>query len=285
MSPTKRNSTETPLMRFRMKDPILDSQILDSHASSSGFRHEHVCDHEPGPFVDMFHLDDSQLAKQKHLKQFPHGDCHDKKPVAYGHQMRPATHLHSGRGNMSSIALKLTTLFVRQIAKPIANTIKSEAKNHQGFKVTCVRVAQYFHFLDERLKTSLMGSKARQIRPLNEAKAIQNGAEILSETFIFSVAAGALLYESNRQRVKEKNRKEGMESDVRRMEEEIAELREVVKLIGGDKLVKAVETKNDNPELVMPVSKGQPPNLVGEIKREKQVLREQELKDSDSADK
>ncbi|KAG7834596.1 hypothetical protein KL919_002542 [Ogataea angusta] len=177
---------------------------------------------------------------------------------------------------MSSVALKLTTLLVRQIAKPIANTLKHEAKNHRGFKVVCVRVAQYFHFLDERLKTSLLRSKARPVRPLNEAKAIQNGAEILSETFIFSVAAGALLYESNRQRVKENNRKDAMEEDVRRLEEEITELREVVKRMGGEKLVADIEVQNNNPEIVVAVPKGDPANLVGEIKREKQILREEE---------
>ncbi|QPG76356.1 hypothetical protein FOA43_003744 [Brettanomyces nanus] len=122
---------------------------------------------------------------------------------------------------LSSIAVKLSTLFIRQISKPIANLIKAEAKNHPGFKRFCVRVAQNIHFFDNRLKEKLLGHSMRPIRPLNEARAIANGANFLSEAFIFSVGSGALLLETNRQRQKEKNRREAVADDIAMLQEEI----------------------------------------------------------------
>lgn len=46
-----------------------------------------------------------------------------------------------------------------------------------------------------------------KIKPLSEAKAIESGANFISETFLFGVAAGLILFESWRSGRKEKNRR------------------------------------------------------------------------------
>jgi optic atrophy 3 protein len=47
-----------------------------------------------------------------------------------------------------------------------------------------------------------------KIKPLSEAKAIETGANFLSETFLFGVAAGLIFFESWRSRRKESNRRD-----------------------------------------------------------------------------
>ena len=49
--------------------------------------------------------------------------------------------------------------------------------------------------------------KGPHIRPLSEAKAIDSGASFISESFLFSVAAGLILFETWRSRRKEQNRR------------------------------------------------------------------------------
>lgn len=58
-----------------------------------------------------------------------------------------------------------------------------------------------------------------KIRPLSEAKAIESGATFISETFLFSVAAGLLLFESWRSRRKETNRRDDVAERLNELEE------------------------------------------------------------------
>jgi hypothetical protein len=50
--------------------------------------------------------------------------------------------------------------------------------------------------------------KGPKIRPLNESKAIDAGANFISEAFLFAVAGGLILLESLRSRRKESNRQD-----------------------------------------------------------------------------
>lgn len=58
-----------------------------------------------------------------------------------------------------------------------------------------------------------------KIRPLSEAKAIETGANFISETFLFSVAAGLILFESWRSRRKETSRREDVKERLDDLEE------------------------------------------------------------------
>ena len=78
-----------------------------------------------------------------------------------------------------------------------------------------------------------------RIRPLSEAKAIDSGANFISETFLFSVGLGLIVFETWRSRRKEQNRRNDVadklaeleardqEKDrlLRELEQELAEVR------------------------------------------------------------
>ena len=58
-----------------------------------------------------------------------------------------------------------------------------------------------------------------RIRPLSEAKAVESGATFISETFLFSVAAGLIFFESWRSRRKETSRREDVADRLEELEE------------------------------------------------------------------
>lgn len=58
-----------------------------------------------------------------------------------------------------------------------------------------------------------------RIRPLSEAKAVDTGATFISEAFLFSVAAGLILFESWRSRRKETSRHEDVADRLAELEE------------------------------------------------------------------
>lgn len=57
------------------------------------------------------------------------------------------------------------------------------------------------------------------IRPLSESKAIESGANFISETFLFLVAGGLIVFESWRSRRKEATRREGVEGRLAELEQ------------------------------------------------------------------
>ncbi|CAG8614011.1 5249_t:CDS:2 [Paraglomus brasilianum] len=97
---------------------------------------------------------------------------------------------------MSSV--KLATLLVRTLAKPIANSIKEYSKNHRRFREACISFAQATHRLEMKLKMNLLGQKSAPIRPLKDAKAVEMGANFVGETIVFGVASGLIIWEQRR---------------------------------------------------------------------------------------
>lgn len=122
---------------------------------------------------------------------------------------------------MSGIALKLTSLLVRTVAKPIATAIKAQAKEHDAFKNGCIRIAQTIHVTDLKLRMKLLGELKIKIRPLNDIKAVEQGATFLLEFFIFSVAGGLILFESFRSRKKAQDEKHALADDISTLQDEI----------------------------------------------------------------
>lgn len=152
------------------------------------------------------------------------------------------------------------------------NFIKRQAREHEGFKRTCISFAQGLHRVDMRWRLGLLqdaaaiekqvqreaakdaakkhkievptvkteaqtiaeeeaASKAAKepadsskkkepkIRPLSEAKAIESGANFISETFLFGVAAGLILFESWRSRRKDLARRDVVQDRLNDLEE------------------------------------------------------------------
>ncbi|KAF1949436.1 hypothetical protein CC80DRAFT_271974 [Byssothecium circinans] len=193
-----------------------------------------------------------------------------------------------------SLTLKVTSLAIRTLAKPIANRIKSSAHEHERFRRLCVRFAQGLHRVDMRMRLGLLQDPAvidRQIakevkaaeaarrqsqaptvkneaetkaeenmtkqereaakkkveaanrpriRPLSEAKAIETGANFISETFIFAVAVGVIVFEQWRQRRKAQNQRDDIREDMeelrvelKRVEAELADMKAPPEHNGG----------------------------------------------------
>lgn len=135
---------------------------------------------------------------------------------------------------MSGIALKLTSLLVRTVAKPIALTLKAQAKEHEAFRNACIRVAQTVHSTDVKLRMRLLGENRIKVRPLNDKKAIENGANFLLEFFIFLVAGSLIFYESYRARVKSQNEKLTVKNDIIDLQEEITTIKDLVEKLCVD---------------------------------------------------
>ncbi|KAF2001151.1 hypothetical protein P154DRAFT_172285 [Amniculicola lignicola CBS 123094] len=184
-----------------------------------------------------------------------------------------------------SLTLKITSLFVRTLAKPMANAIKRNAHEHERFRKICVSFAQGLHRIDMRMRLGLLQDpavidrqiarevaaakaarekthmptvkteaetladkaltakereaikkKAEQahkprIRPLSETKAIETGANFVSEAFIFGVGIGVIVFEQWRQRRKARNQRDDIKEDLEEVQQELkavkAELEEL----------------------------------------------------------
>lgn len=116
---------------------------------------------------------------------------------------------------MSAIAVKLGALVIRQVTRPVANVLKAQAKQHDSFKRICISLAQRMHRADVILRSRLTPSNfSKKIRPLNEEKAVENGATLFSEMFVFGVTGSVVVWETLRQRTKELNRREQVSQDI-----------------------------------------------------------------------
>jgi len=76
--------------------------------------------------------------------------------------------------------------------------------------------------------------KPPRIRPLSESKAIETGANFISETFLFLVAAGVVVFESWRSRRKESSRREGIDERLEDLEKERAEMKASIDLLQSE---------------------------------------------------
>lgn len=80
--------------------------------------------------------------------------------------------------------------------------------------------------IEEKVKNEEKSKTQRRIRPLSEAKAIDSGANFISEAFLFCVAGGLILFEAFRSRRKEATRQRGVEDRLKDLEEEVQGLEE-----------------------------------------------------------
>lgn len=98
------------------------------------------------------------------------------------------------------------SLFIKTLAKPMAKQVK-----HQAIKIPMTRsaliwVGQTSHGITTRMTIWSSGYKVRSITKIEDEKALSRGADLLSESFIFSVSVGILMYEYNRSSIKEEKK-------------------------------------------------------------------------------
>ncbi|KAJ2158760.1 hypothetical protein GGF46_003541 [Coemansia sp. RSA 552] len=97
-------------------------------------------------------------------------------------------------------SFKIASLLFRTLSKPVANVLKQQAKSHDIFRLLCINVAQVAHRTEMTWKMRVLGYRQEKIRPLNDARAVDAGANFLGETFIFGVALSLIFAEQLRSR-------------------------------------------------------------------------------------
>ncbi|KAF3332582.1 OPA3-like protein [Carex littledalei] len=118
--------------------------------------------------------------------------------------------------------LKLGTLALKTLCKPIANRLKKEAGKHPKFRELIIRLAQANHRISTNLQRRIYGHATNvEIRPLNEEKAVQAASDLIGELFVFSVAGAALIFEVHRNA-----RSEARKEELRKMELEALKQKE-----------------------------------------------------------
>ncbi|KAG4078572.1 hypothetical protein HA402_002686 [Bradysia odoriphaga] len=107
-------------------------------------------------------------------------------------------------------AAKLGVLAFKQLSKPIANLIKERAKKSPFFRdYIAMPPAQFYNWVEVKTKMwALNLGKPTNVPQLNEAMAIELGANLLGEVIIFTIGAGLLIFEYVRQSNKEAKKEE-----------------------------------------------------------------------------
>ncbi|KAJ9109225.1 hypothetical protein QFC21_000554 [Naganishia friedmannii] len=121
---------------------------------------------------------------------------------------------------------KVISLAVRTAAKPIASYLKSQATQHETFRDICISLAQRMHRTETRMRQGLLNVPSKDIRPLNDTKAVANGANALAEGFLFMVAAGLIIGETYRGSRSTAKRKDYVDEQLETLQEEISKLKE-----------------------------------------------------------
>ncbi|KAF8508293.1 optic atrophy 3 protein-domain-containing protein, partial [Gautieria morchelliformis] len=124
--------------------------------------------------------------------------------------------------------VKLVTLAIRTVAKPISTRLKQEAREHPFFRSICVELAQKMYRYEMKLGTVVLGQPPRAIKPLSETRAIDNGANFIAESFLFFVAASLIFAESWRSSSKESKRRESVADQLEELTNELHRLSEDV---------------------------------------------------------
>ncbi|XP_071478502.1 putative OPA3-like protein CG13603 [Diadema setosum] len=122
--------------------------------------------------------------------------------------------------------IKLGTLAVKQISKPISKSIRAMAKGSPFMRrYICMPPAQFYHWMDVNLKMRILGlGKATEVKPLSEEAAVELGSEIIGESFIFSVAVGTLVFEYWRSSKKEEQHETKQSIAIRELEGKVRDL-------------------------------------------------------------
>ena len=88
----------------------------------------------------------------------------------------------SGQKNMVAAfpAAKLGLLVIKQITKPLANSIAKRAAKSPFFRnYLCIPTANFFHHFDVKVRMRILNlGKVSKVKKLDEKKAIDTGAQV-----------------------------------------------------------------------------------------------------------
>ncbi|CAH8355477.1 unnamed protein product [Eruca vesicaria subsp. sativa] len=141
--------------------------------------------------------------------------------------------------------MKLGTLLVKTISKPLASQLKHQAKVHPRFRQSIINFAQRNHRITTQIQRRIYGHATDvEIRPLNEEKAVQAAVDLIGELFIFAVGGGVVIFEVQRSSRSEARKEEARKQELEELrikdeelEKKVAELQS--KLAEVEELAKA----------------------------------------------
>lgn len=151
-------------------------------------------------------------------------------------------------------------LLLRTIAKPIANAIKRQAKEHEGVKKACISIAQTVHETDIKLRMRLLGETRIKIRPLNEKAALDLMGNIISEGFLFFVAGSLIVYEVKSRKLASDQRS-SIAEDIESLRAELNKIASKMDVMDS-KLTHVVYDDQISPKLLKPHKITPPPSPV-----------------------
>ncbi len=96
---------------------------------------------------------------------------------------------------------KLGALLAKQISKPLSKILKEKAKKNSFIRQKIViPPANVYHKFNINIRMRLLGlGSPDTVKPLTEKAAIELGADLISDFFVFGTAAGAIFFEYLRQ--------------------------------------------------------------------------------------
>ncbi|KAF8635643.1 hypothetical protein AX15_000278 [Amanita polypyramis BW_CC] len=120
---------------------------------------------------------------------------------------------------------------------------------HEAFRTLCVDFAQVVHRSEVKLRTYILGEPAKHIRPLSEVRAVESGANMLAEGFLFSVAASLIIGETWRSSRNESKRRENINEQLEELGTRMTELSTRVDNLSASMELQLREQQQKNDEL------------------------------------
>lgn len=121
---------------------------------------------------------------------------------------------------------KLGLVLIKQISKPIANSIAGRARKSKVFRnYICIPVAQFFHWYDVKVRMRVIGlGKVTSVPKLDEKKAIETGAQLLSEAILIVIGSAIVIFEYRRSALKDEAKAEALEKEKEDVRNQITNL-------------------------------------------------------------
>ncbi|KAB2029464.1 hypothetical protein Goshw_021209 [Gossypium schwendimanii] len=128
--------------------------------------------------------------------------------------------------------LKLGTLALKTLSKPVAARLKKQAAYAPRFREFIVAIAQANHRITTRMQRRIYSHATdAAIRPLDEEKAVQAAVDLMGELFVFTVAGAVLIFEVQRSSRSEAKKEEARRKDLEAMKQRNEELATQVELL------------------------------------------------------
>eukprot|EP00300_Choanocystis_sp_HF-7_P016021 c1926_g1_i1.p1 GENE.c1926_g1_i1~~c1926_g1_i1.p1 ORF type:complete len:170 (+),score=37.59 c1926_g1_i1:1-510(+) len=96
---------------------------------------------------------------------------------------------------MSLPLAKLGVVFVKQISKPVGNTVKAVAARQQTLHTTLARFGKLALTIEHKLNQFFLGKDATKMKLLSKEVCVDRGGDVLAEVFLFGLVGGATVWE------------------------------------------------------------------------------------------